>query len=148
MRKKAGSILILVLFSIPLFSIELGIIGGNVTNPSELHYGISGGLGLLVPLLKMEFEFLSTPASGLMELSAAAKIRPKFGKLAPYATAGVGTAFEKINFDIDQYELFTFIGGGVHFFFGGFLSLRADIRFQNFSDRNRVRLSGGIFVHL
>ena len=148
MRKNSGLVVIVLLFSIQLLPIELGVIGGSISNPSELNYGLSGGTGLFIPLLKMEFEFSMTPDSDLMEFSAAAKIRPKFGKLAPYAVAGVGVVFEKIGFDFDQYEFFTLIGGGVHFFFGGFFSLRADIRFQSFPDQNRIRLSGGFFFHL
>jgi hypothetical protein len=148
MNKITGAALALLFFSFPLFSVELGIIGGTMTNPSELNYGLSGTLGLFVPLLKMEFEFSVSPDSDLMAFCLSAKLRPKFGKLAPFAVVGAGATFEKINFDFDQYEFFTLIGGGVQYFIGGFFSFRVDIRFQNFSDMNRIRFAGGIFLHL
>jgi hypothetical protein len=83
-----------------------------------------------------------------MAVCASAKLRPKFKKVAPFVLVGVGTTFEKINFDFDQYEFFTLIGGGIHYYLGGFFSLRLDIRFQNFSDENRTRFGLGIFFHL
>ena len=76
------------LLALNLFSVEVGIIGGRVTNPSEFNYGISGGSGLFVPLLKTEIEFYPLTESVENVLCASLKIRPKFGKFAPFAAVG------------------------------------------------------------
>jgi hypothetical protein len=148
MNKRFILSVFILLFSLNLLSVELGLIGGKMSNPSEFNYGLSGGFGLFIPFLKMELEFGPLSESELNVLTAALKIRHKFGKLAPFAAVGVGTQFEKLGFDFDQYEFFTSIGGGVHLYFASLFSVRVDIRFQNFSDRNRIRFGAGIFFHL
>lgn len=147
MFKRLFMSVLLLILSVNLISVELGLIGGKMTNPSEFSYGLSGGSGLFFPLLKMEMEFTPLIESESNVLTASLKIRPKFGKFAPFAVVGVGVQFDKLNFDFDEYEFFTSIGAGLHIYFGGLFSLRLDIRFQNFSDRNRIRFGVGGFFH-
>ena len=134
-----------------LFSVEVGVFGGRVTNPSHSHYGLSAGLGFLVPLVKFEFELYRQ--SGLEDpelpnaVTAGIKFRPKFGKFWPYAVVGVGTEFKRFSLDFNKYESFTFIGGGIHYKVVAVMSLRADLRFLNYSLFNRTRLSAGLFFH-
>ncbi|MCK4835553.1 MAG: hypothetical protein KAT17_02905 [Candidatus Aminicenantes bacterium] len=148
MSKRVLFLFFILSFSFHAPSIELGLIGGNMSNPSELSYGFSGGFGLFIPLLKMEIEWSPLPESELNAFSASIKLRPKFGKMSPFVVIGIGTEFEKLGFDFDQYDWFSLIGGGFHYYFNGFFSFRLDIRFQNFSDRNRIRIGLGVFFHL
>jgi hypothetical protein len=69
-------------------------------------------------------------------------------RLAPYGIIGVGCEYMRFNFRFSEYRWFTYIGGGVHFFLNDLISLRGDIRWQNFSDMNKTRLCAGIFVHI
>jgi hypothetical protein len=137
--------------TVGLFSFEIGLVGGNISKPSHTIYGISGGMGMLVPMIKIEVEFLKVREPELLEypniMTLAIKFRPKLGKFAPYGVLGVGAAFESLQFDLKDYDKFTFVGGGVHYYVAGMFSLRGDIRFMNYSGFNRTRLTGGIFLH-
>ncbi len=135
-----------------VFGIEVGVLGGKMSNPSQTTYGFSAGMGLLVPLVKLEVEYCRIKKVELMELpnviTAGVKLRPKLGNFSPYAIIGVGADFYKFNLRLSEYDKFTFIGGGVHYFFTGMVSIRADIRFFNYSGFNRTRFTGGIFIHI
>jgi hypothetical protein len=134
-----------------LFSFEVGLIGGTISNPSHTVYGISGGSGMFVPMLKLEVEFVKVREPELLEypniMTLAVKFRPKLGKFSPYGMLGVGAAYDSFGFDFGEYDKFTFVGGGVHYYIAGMLSIRGDIRFMNYSGYNRTRLTGGVFVH-
>ncbi len=139
------------------FGLSLGSMNKTLTG-SGLHYSLTGGTGFLVPMLKLELEyyhrFSSDDAAGagiddsLNGLSIAVKFRPKFGKLSPYVVAGIGSEFDKFGVDFGEFDKFTFIGGGIHFYLMELMSLRADFRFMSFSADNRVRFSAGVFFHL
>ncbi|MGD2086025.1 MAG: hypothetical protein PVH61_07565 [Candidatus Aminicenantes bacterium] len=139
-------------FSTGLFSLELGVIGGNISNPSHLNYGLSGSFGFLIPMVKFEFEYTRQADAEELEypntFTGAIKFRPAFGRLMPYGVLGIGTDFRSFNLDFDEYESFTFIGGGIYYKMMAVFSIRADIRFLNFSGYNRTRLSAGIFIHI
>ncbi len=153
MKKIAIFTVLSLVLATGLFSIELGLIGGNISNPSHGFYGLSSGSGFFVPMLKIEFELYRKTKTEDPEFantaSAGIKFRPGFGPFMPYAVVGVGAEFKKFTLDFgkDKYDFFTFIGGGVHYKVAGMISLRADIRFLNFSDYNRTRLSAGVFFH-
>ncbi len=144
-------IFVFLVFTYGLFSFEAGITIGTISNPSRLNYGLSGGMGFLVPTVKFEMEIYrkaDTAAPGMQNAAAVGfKFRPKFGKFAPYAIVGLGTDFAGLSFDFDEYESFTFIGGGVHYYLADMISMRADIRFLNYSGFNRTRLTAGLFLH-
>jgi hypothetical protein len=135
-----------------LFSLELGVIGGNISNPSHLNYGLSTSLGFLVPLVKFEFEYTRKADAEELEFpnsfSGGIKFRPSFGRFMPYAVVGIGTDFRSINLDFDEYESYTFIGGGIYYKMMAVFSVRADIRFLNFSGYNRTRLTAGLFLQI
>ena len=140
-----------LIFSVGLFPVEVGIFAGTISNPSHSHYGLSAGLGFLVPLVKFEFELYRQSGTEDPELpnaiTAGIKFRPKFGKFWPYAVVGVGTEFRHFSLDFNKYDSFTFLGGGIHYKIMAVLSLRADLRFLNYSEYNRTRLSAGLFAH-
>jgi hypothetical protein len=152
MKKILIVVFLCLFFSTGLFSLELGVIGGNISNPSYLNYGLSTSLGFLVPLVKFEFEYTRKVDPGELEFpntfTGGIKFRPSFGRLMPYAVVGIGTEFQSFSFDFDKYESFTFIGGGIHYKMMAVFSIRADIRFLNFSGYNRTRLTAGIFFQI
>lgn len=148
MSKKASCIAGLLLLSLNAFALDLGIVAGSSSQPASLFYGISVGSGTFVPLLKLEFEGWRIDETGMKSLSAAVKVRPKFGAFAPYVAAGAGAEFARLNFRFSEYDFYTFIGGGVHIFVASILSLRADLRFLNLPGANKTRISGGVFIHL
>ena len=134
------------------FAFEFGVTGGVMSkSSSNFNYGIVMGTGFFVPMLKTEFEFYkmrgTEPPDNPNGMTAGIKFRPKFGKFSPYAILGVGGEFEHLTFDFGEYNKFTLIGGGVHLFLMDMISIRADIRFLNFSDSTRTRFSGGVFFH-
>ena len=139
-------------YAVHLHAIEVGALAGNITNPSRLNYGFSVGMGFLAPMVKFEIEAYRLADTEALELRNAitggVKFRPRFGKFAPYAVVGFGAEFKRISLDFDKYESFTFLGGGLHIFVTGMISLRGDIRFLNYSGYNRTRLSAGLFLHL
>jgi hypothetical protein len=130
-------------------ALDGGLIGGSISSqPPSFFYGLSAGMGLIVPMLKLEFEGYKIKESGLNSLSAAVKFRPKFGTFAPYAVLGAGGEFEKLNFRFSEYHFYTMAGCGFHVFFSPMFSLRLDLRFLHFSDIDNTCVSGGIFMHL
>lgn len=129
-------------------ALDLGLIAGSVSQPNSFFYGLSAGSGTVVPMLKFEFEGYRVAETGLNNLSAAVKLRPKFGIFAPYALLGAGGEFAKLNFHFSEYEFYTFAGGGFHLFFTSMISLRADVRFIHLPEINRTRIGAGLFLHL
>jgi hypothetical protein len=139
---------VLFIFSTSVFSIEMGLILGSIDNPREGIYGFSAGSGMLIPLVKFEIEYYNLADRRFEAVTIGLKIRKKFRKIAPYAVLGVGSEFKNLTFDIDKFETFFFIGGGFHFYISSFLSLRADLRFQNFKEISKTRISIGAFFSL
>ncbi len=149
-----------------LYGFEFGVTGGVLTNTdgSGFNYGLSASSGLLIPMLKLEVEYyrlktpdLNTPpetgtAANIPfkqnTLTTGVKFRPKVGRISPYVIAGVGMEFEKLGFQLSKFNKFAFFGGGVMVKLKAMVSLRADIRFLNFSDGTKTRISGGVFVSL
>jgi len=82
---------ILFLFAASVFSIEMGLIAGSSTNPSEAIYGISACSGIIVPLLKFEVEYYNLEKRKFEALTIGVKLRKRFRKLAPYGVIGVGS---------------------------------------------------------
>ena len=148
MNKKTLFLSGILLFSLNAFALDLGLVAGSISHPSSFFYGISAGSGTFVPMLKFEFEGYRIKETGWNSLSAAVKLRPKFGIFAPYAVLGAGGEFSKLNFHFSEYEFYTFVGGGFHLFFTSMFSLRFDLRFLHFSDLDKTRISGGFFIHL
>ena len=135
--------------SLQMKAINLGVIAGTVSKPTHSFWGVSGQMGLIVPTLKLEIEWMrSNDEQGINGLTAGIMIRPKFGSISPYGVFGVGTEFDSISFQFSRYDSFSFLGFGAHLFLMDVLSLRADLRFQNFAERKRFRFSAGLFVHL
>jgi hypothetical protein len=148
MTKKKLLVTACLLLALPALAFDAGFIAGSISQPSSFFYGFSAGSGTIVPMVKFEFEGYRIKESGLNDLSAAVKFRPKFGSFAPYAFLGVGSEFVKLNFHFSDYSFYTMIGGGFHVFFSSILSLRCDLRFIHASDFDRTRISGGVFIHL
>lgn len=149
MKNKVIIFLVFVfVFSGNLISYDLGFIVGTVNNPPTFVYGLSGSMRLIVPTLKVEFEIYSKPEDSDSVMSVGVKINPKFGKFSVYGILGAGTEYEELTFDFSEYNGFTFIGGGAHFYLIDMLSLRFDFRLLSFSADDRIRLSLGLFVHI
>jgi len=139
---------IFVVLTAAMGAVEIGFIAGTLNNPGGFSYGLSSGGGFIVSLIRFEIEIYKITNSDYKGISGSMKVRPKFGKFAPYAVLGFGTDYATFNFKFDQYRSFTFIGGGLHLFLGDMLSFRFDLRFLNYTDINKTRLSAGIFIHL
>jgi hypothetical protein len=137
-----------LLLTLNISALDAGLIAGSINQPSSFCYGLSAGSGTIVPMLKFEFEGYRISEPGLNNLSAAVKFRPKFGSFAPYAVLGAGGEFAKLNFRFSEYSFYTMVGGGFHIFFTSMFSLRFDVRLLHFSDINKTRVSGGIFIHI
>jgi hypothetical protein len=146
--KKTLLVTACVLLALPALAFDAGFIAGSISQPASFFYGLSAGSGTIVPIVKFEFEGYRIKETGLNSLSAAVKIRPKFGSFAPYAFLGVGSEFLKFDFHFSEYSFYTMIGGGFHVFFTSLFSLRFDLRFIHASDFDRTRVSGGVFIHL
>lgn len=143
------ALLLAVLTSSHLSAINLGVIAGTASKPSQSFWGLSGQMGLIVPMLKLEFEWMRYSADyAANAMTASIMIRPKFGKLSPYGVLGVGTEFDTISFHFSRYNSFSILGFGAHLFLMDILSLRADLRFMTFSETSRFRVCAGLFVHL
>jgi len=127
-----------LLLALNASALDAGLIAGSISQPASFFYGLSAGMGLIVPMFKMEFEGYKIKELGLNCLSAAVKFRPKFGSFAPYAVLGAGSEFEKLNFRFSEHKFYTMLGGGFHVFFSSMFSLRIDLRFLHFSDINRT----------
>jgi len=148
MNRKTALLAGLLILCLDAFALDAGLIAGSISQPSSFCYGLSIGSGTIVPMLKFEFEGYRIRETGWSSLSAAVKLRPKFGKLAPYAVLGAGGEFEKLNFRFSEYKFYTYIGGGLHLFFTSMFSLRFDLRFLHLPDASKTRISGGFFIHL
>jgi len=148
-----------LIFSTQLQGVELGAIIGTETNPSHLTYGLSCSMGFLIPLLKGEVELtridsgeestnnaLSEAFDRSTGLSLGIKFCPQLGKFSPYAVVGIGAEFDTFTLDFGDMEKYTFVGGGLYFHAAPMISLRGDLRFLNFSDVNRTRITVGVFV--
>lgn len=153
-KKMLPFVLVLFFCGGSVFGFEVGVTAGTMSKAvdSGFHYGIAGGTGMLVPMLKFEIEYYKIKDTGSPgksnTLSLGIKFRPKFGKFAPYGIVGVGGEFDSFGFRFSEYNKFSFFGGGLHFFLKGMISLRGDIRFLNYSDSTRTRFSAGIFIHI
>jgi len=145
---KTATLLALLLLAAAAPALDLGAIAGSQSDANGFVFGLSLGSGTVVPLLKLEFEGMRLPDAGGNALSAALKLRPKFGAFAPYAVLGAGAEFARLNLHFGDYGFYTFIGGGFHYFLAAMFSLRADIRFLNLPAGGKTRLSGGLFLHL
>lgn len=138
----------LLLAAVSAPALDLGVAAGSLSRPRSFYYGLSLGSGTVVPLLKLEFEGGRVAATDMNSLSAALKLRPKFGALAPYAVLGAGAEFARLTLRFKEYDFYTFYGAGIHFFPAAMISLRADLRFLNLPAGGKTRVSGGLFVHL
>jgi hypothetical protein len=140
----------LVLAAAPVRAIDFGLIAGTQSNgtTSGLFYGLSSNTGMIVPLIKMEWEGYRYSELEGYTVTVAAKLKPQFGAFSPYAAVGVGVDFTAITFDFSQYSSFSFLAFGLHIYLAPMLSLRGDARFQYFSAVTRNRFSAGIFIHL
>ena len=149
-RIKKLFLLILLLFSISNFvlPVEFGFLAGKNTKPSDTTLGFSAGTGLIIPMVKLEFELMKQNDAELNVAGVGIKIRKKVGKFAPYAVIGAGTRFDKFSITFSGYDYFTYIGGGTHFYILQLFSLRFDVRYQSYSEENNVRFSVGIFAHI
>ncbi|MEI6614643.1 MAG: hypothetical protein WCL37_07080 [Chrysiogenales bacterium] len=148
MIKKSVFLIFCLLLALHASALDAGFVAGSISQPASFFFGLSAGMGLFVPMLKFEFEGYKLKESELNSLSAAAKFQPKFGRFAPYIFLGAGSEFTKLNFHFSEYHFYTMTGGGLHIFFSSMFSLRFDLRFLHFSDSDRARVSGGIFIHL
>jgi hypothetical protein len=148
MNKKISFLAVILFMSLGSYALDLGVIAGSISRPSSFCFGLSIGSGTVLPLLKFEFEGYRIRESARNSLSAAVKLKPKFGRFSPYVLLGAGGEFEKLNFRFSEYAFHTFIGGGLNILFESLFSLRFDLRFLHYSDINRTRISGGIFIHL
>jgi hypothetical protein len=148
MKKQIIFLVFLAILSFQLFPFEIGLIGGTNNKPSELNLGVSGTMGFFIPFIKFEIEAYKIVDYEFKGITGGIKFRKKLGPFAPYVTVGIGTEFEELNFKFSEYMSFTYIGGGTHLYLMDMLSLRFDIRFQKFSDFNRTRFTGGLFLHL
>ncbi len=150
MKLKIVLVLILSTFiiSINLYSVEMGFILGNTNKETGLNFGLSVGMGMLLPLLKVEYELVSNPDADNKSITTGIKLKPKFGTFSPYALIGFGTDFTKFSLELKSYNTFSFFGGGIYIFFGKIFSVRFDIRFLNYKAVNKTRITGGLFINI
>jgi hypothetical protein len=141
-----ASVLLLLALQLPAF--ELGLAAGSISRPAGLCYGLSFSSGAFVPLVFLEFEGWRLDEGGLKQLSAGVKVRPKLGSFSPYAIVGAGSEFRTLSLRFSEQDFFTFVGGGLHLYLSGMLSLRGDLRLQRLPSGNRFRASAGLFIHL
>lgn len=154
-KKWMPVVLVIVITSWNLSAMELGFVTGSLSKPTRTQIGVSGSMGMVIPMVKIEMEWHRKSAKEndlefRNSLSIALKVRPKFGNLAPYAAVGVGSEFDHFNFHFTRdQEKFSFFGGGLHYFFSGMFSIRGDVRFLHYSaGYNRTRISAGVFLHI
>jgi hypothetical protein len=149
MIKKTVFLVLCLLLAAEAPALEVGAVAGSIGGqPAAFFYGLSAGFGIVVPVIRLEFEGCQIREWELNSLSVAVKFRPKFGKLAPYVILGAGGEFETLNFEFSQYSFYSMMGCGLHLLLSSKFSLRADLRWLHFSDRDRTRISGGVFLHL
>ena len=158
-KKSVCCVCLILICSIGLFSIEVGVNAGSISNPNHTTYGLSSAMGFLVPMIKFEVEYYkisgikaptgsTAPIEFPNSLTGGVKLRPRLGAFAPYVVVGVGAEFEHFDFHFSQYKKFSFVGGGVHFFVTGMISLRGDVRLLHFHGYNRTRYTAGVFLHI
>ncbi len=150
MKKTLAAFACLFVAVAALPAVEAGLFIGPVNHPSNLALGASFGTGFFVPLMKLEFEIYKISDEPARSMSAALKIRPKLGNLAPYAALGLGAQFSRLSLHFkEDYDGYTFLALGAHLHLVKLLSLRADVRFLHFAaGMNRTRITGGVFLHL
>lgn len=147
-RKIIPFFILVILLTVNSIAVEFGLIAAKNTEPSATTLGFSAGAGLFIPMVKFEFEMMKQTDISFKEMAVGVKIRKKVGSIAPYVVIGAGTRYEKFSITFSGYDYFTYIGGGLHYYILHLFSLRADVRYQSYSDVNNVRLSIGIFAHL
>lgn len=169
MRKKIGNrrfgsifslIALVLVLSTSLMGMEFGAYAGTLNESGTTLLGLSLDSGFLVPMLKLEteFYFFTAPERTGKVLTAGLKIRPKFGKISPYAVVGVGTEMERLDLSQAKDRYFTFVGGGLSIKIAPMLSVRLDARFQRHGKTvssapltkvvNFTRFSGGLFLRI
>ncbi|MEN8152639.1 MAG: hypothetical protein ABFR75_01330 [Acidobacteriota bacterium] len=147
--KKIYILIILFFISIlPLRSIEVGLILGNINESTGLCYGVSVGSAMLIPLVKFEFEYYRLPDSEYKAITTGLKIKPRLGDFSPYAVMGIGTDFIKFNLVLSDYKRFAFYGGGLYYYFLKMVSVRIDLRIMNYSDISKTRITGGLYINI
>ena len=147
-RRALVAIASLWLFTGALPALELGAMVGNTTPSTSFFYGLSAGIGLPLPLLKVEIEACRNGESAANTVSAGVKVRLKWKAVAPYLVLGAGVQFTALTFDFSDYQGMSFIGGGLHIFPARMFSIRLDIRWQKYSDDRRTVISAGFFIHI
>ena len=148
MIKKTVFLFLCLLLAAEASALEVGAIAGSISPPGTFFYGVSAGFGIIVSIIRLEFEGCQIREWDMNSLSAAVKFRPKFGKFAPYVLLGAGGEFEKLNFEFSEYSFYSMMGCGLQLLFSSRFSLRVDLRWLHFSDEDQTRVSGGIFFHL
>ncbi len=133
--------------SLNIGALNLGFMAGTVSKPSRTFWGVSGQMGMIVPALKLELEWMRFPEDEMFNLHAGIMFRPKTGKFSPYGVLGVGTSYDKIGNMFKRDNNYVYFGFGSHLFLISLLSVRADLRFLNYKDDHYFRISGGLFVH-
>ena len=148
MKKLYIIIIIFFLSLMPLKSIELGLIAGDINNSTGLCYGISVGSGMIIPIVKFEFEYYKIVDGDYKGITTGLKLKPRIGDFSPYILLGVGTDFEKFNFVLSDYKKFTFYGAGLYYYFLKMLSVRIDMRILNYSEFSKTRITAGIYINI
>jgi len=129
-------------------AIDFGLFGGSMGHPGKMTFGGALRTGMFIPFTRLEFEASRglEPKRTLMSVSL--QVTGKLGHFAPYALAGVGTTFDRLNLHFSEYETMTFFGGGLHLYLIEYLSLRGDVRVIRLEGENHTRFSVGLFAHL
>ncbi|MDY0295951.1 MAG: hypothetical protein RB296_01425 [Acidobacteriota bacterium] len=137
-RKHAGALLPLMFMALTLFqaraltAMEFGAYAGALNKAGTTLVGLTLDSGFLFPMLKLETEaymFTRSERTGKV-LTLGLKINPAFGRVSPYAAAGVGTEVQRFDLSQAKDRYFTFIGGGIKIRLAPMLFLRLDLRFQ------------------
>lgn len=129
-------------------ALNLGLHGGLINNPGKITYGLTLETGLLIPFCKLEFEAGKRIDADEKFISGAVVFSPRLRTIRPYVGIGVATEFLRLDLHFNRYEAYSFLTGGAHLFFNEILSLRFDLRWQNYGEYRRTRVSSGLFVHL
>ncbi len=153
-------IILLVVSSASLAGMQFGAYVGTLNEAGTTLLGLSLDSGFLIPMLKLEteFYFFTAPERTGKVLTAGLKLRPKFGKISPYAVVGVGTELQRLDLSMAKDRYFTFVGGGMSIKVAPMLSIRLDARFQQHGKSltktpmleavNFTRFSAGVFVSI
>lgn len=150
-RKKGvggfGIAVVLLFLGMNAEALNLGFMAGTVSKPSRTFWGVSGQMGMIVPALKLEFEWMRFPQEERYSLHGGIMFRPKTGRFSPYGVVGVGTSYDKIGSMFKRDNNYLYFGFGSHLFLVSLLSVRADLRFIHYKEDHDFRISGGLFVH-